>query len=182
MPRALGLVEYKTTPKGIEGADAMLKASAVELLFSSPICPGKYVVIVGGEVDAVRTAVEKGVAVGGIFTVDSQVIPNAHPAVFPALTGTVETPRVEALGVVETISAVAALSVGDTAAKAAAVTLMEIRIARGLGGKGFVLLTGDLGSVESAVRACEKALGEDGGMVSSAVIASPHPGLLGSVF
>ena len=49
MSKAIGLVEYKTIPKGIEAADAMLKASEVQLLFSSPICPGKYVTIVGGE-------------------------------------------------------------------------------------------------------------------------------------
>ena len=49
MSKAIGLVEYKTIPKGIEAADAMLKASEVQLLFSSPICPGKYVTIVGGD-------------------------------------------------------------------------------------------------------------------------------------
>jgi len=47
---AIGLVEYKTVPKGVEAADAMLKASEVRLLFSSPICPGKYVSIIFGEV------------------------------------------------------------------------------------------------------------------------------------
>ena len=109
MSKAIGLVEYKTIPKGIEAADAMLKASEVQLLFSSPICPGKYVTIVGGEVDSVKTAVDKAVAVGDIFTVDSHVLTSIHPSVLPAITATVEIKKVEALGVVETISAVAAI-------------------------------------------------------------------------
>jgi len=33
MSKAIGLVEYKTIPKGIEAADAMLKASEVQMRF-----------------------------------------------------------------------------------------------------------------------------------------------------
>jgi microcompartment protein CcmL/EutN len=181
MSNAVGLVEYKTVPKGIEAADAMLKAAGVRLLFSSPICPGKYVTIVGGDVDSVRIAVKKAVEVGDIFTVDFHVLTNVHSSVIPALTATAEVPEVEALGVVETISAVAAISAGDIAAKAAGVCLVEIRIARGLGGKGFVLFTGELAAVETSVGACVEKLGTEGGIVSSAVIASPHKDLISSV-
>ncbi|MCX7828386.1 MAG: BMC domain-containing protein [Thermanaerothrix sp.] len=181
MSLAIGLMEYKTVPKGVEAADAMLKASEVRLLFSSPICPGKYVSIISGEVDAVRTAVNKAVLVGGIFTVDSHVLPNVHPSVIPALTGTADFGGVEALGLVETISAVAAITAADVAAKAASINLLEVRIARGLGGKGFVVFTGDLGSVEASVRACEKRLGDEGGVVSSSVIASPHRDLVAAL-
>ena len=35
---------------GIQTADEMVKAGNVELLLSTPICPGKYVIIVGGHV------------------------------------------------------------------------------------------------------------------------------------
>ncbi len=109
------------------------------------------------------------------------MLPSVHSSVISAITATVDIPKVEALGVVETISAIAAIKAGDVAAKAGNVALVEIRIARGLGGKGFVLFTGDLGSVETSVRACEKKLGEEGGIVSSAVISSPHKDLISSV-
>ncbi|PIE55386.1 MAG: propanediol utilization protein [Dethiosulfovibrio peptidovorans] len=181
MSTAIGLVEFKTIPKGIEASDAMLKASGVRLLFSSPICPGKYITIISGEVEEVRTAVSKGSSVGGIFTVDAHVIPNVHRDVTPAITGTVDTPEIPSLGVVETISAVAAIKAGDMAAKTASIHLLEIRIARGLGGKGFILIAGDLGSVESAVQACERGIGDEGGIVSTSVIPSPHRGLISFV-
>lgn len=64
------------------------------------------------------------------------------------------------------------------AAKAANVRLMEIRIARGLGGKGFVILTGEVSAVRSAVKAAMNQLEETGDITSSSVIASPHPGLI----
>ena len=181
MSKAIGLVEYKTIPKGVEAADAMLKASEVHILFSSPICPGKYVTIVCGEVDSVETAVARAVATSGIFTIESHVLTSVHPSVIPAITATVEFGVVEALGVVETICAVAAIKAGDVAAKAAGVRLVEIRIARGLGGKGFVLFTGGLGSVETSVHACERQLGDEGGIVSAVVIPSPHKDLISFV-
>ena len=51
-------------------------------------------------------------------------------------------------------------------------------IARGLGGKGFVILTGEVSAVRSAVKAAMNQLEETGDITSSSVIASPHPGLI----
>lgn len=181
MSRALGLVEFKTIPKGIEAVDEMLKAAEVELVFASPICPGKYVVIVWGEVDDVGTSVKKAQQVGDIFTVDAYTIPNASEALLPAITGTTVIDKFEALGAIETISAVGAVQAGDIIAKASIVQLVEIRIARGLGGKGIVTYTGELGSVENANRAVLERMGQDGGIVSTAVIARPHQGLIGAI-
>ena len=89
--------------------------------------------------------------------------------------------EVRALGVVETICAVSAVQAGDVAAKAANVRLLEIRLARGLGGKGILLLTGDLGSVESSVEACRRRLGTEGGITSAVVIPSPHKALVSAL-
>ena len=49
MKRAIGLVELKSIPAGIQTADEMLKAAEVELIMANPVCPGKYVIIVSGE-------------------------------------------------------------------------------------------------------------------------------------
>ena len=62
-------------------------------------------------------------------------------------------------------------------AKAARVTLLDIRLARGLGGKGEVFFTGELGQVEAAKKAAEERLASDGNLVSSVVIARPHKDL-----
>ena len=181
MSKALGLVEYKTIPKAVLAVDEMLKAAEVELIFASPICPGKYVAMVWGEVDAVTTSVKKAEMIGDIFTIESYVIPNASPELMPAITGTTSITKFEALGVVETISAIGAVQAGDIIAKASIVELVEIRIARGLGGKGIVFYTGELGSVHSANKAVEARLGADGGIVSNVVIARPHKALIDSL-
>jgi microcompartment protein CcmL/EutN len=181
MSRALGLVEFKTAPIGIWAADEMIKAAEIKLLISAPTCPGKYITIISGEVADVETSVKRGVAVGGIFLVDSWVIPNISEAVFPALTGTVLAPHIEAIGVIETIAAVAAVKAADIVAKAAQVSLLEVRLARGLGGKGQVFYTGTLGDVEAANKAALEELGQEGGIVSSVVIARPSKKLIEAI-
>jgi microcompartment protein CcmL/EutN len=181
MSTALGLVEFKTVPVGLQATDEMLKASEVVLVLASPICPGKFVTIVSGQVANVTTSVSKAMDCAEGFLVEAHVLSNVDDSVLPALSGTVETPKPESLGVIETFAAISAIRAGDTVAKAANVRLIDIRLARGLGGKGEVIFTGELGQVESAKRAVDERLGCDGGLVSSVVIARPHPDLWQSV-
>ena len=49
MKKAIGLVELKSTPIGIQTADEMVKAANVELVLANPVCPGKYMIVVSGE-------------------------------------------------------------------------------------------------------------------------------------
>ena len=181
MSTALGLLEFKTIPVAVAATDEMLKAAEVDLILASPICPGKYITIISGEVANVTTSVNRGVAVGGIFLVDSHVITNVSDKVMPALSGASMIDEMEALGVIETVAAVGAVMAGDIVAKAGQVKLIEIRLARGLGGKGEVFYTGELGSVEAAAKAAQDRLGADGGIVSSVVIARPHKKLLEAI-
>jgi len=181
MKTALGLIEFKTVPVGIFATDEMIKASECKILFTSPTCPGKYVSIIYGEIADVETSIKRGIETGGIFYIDSSVIPNINESVISALTGTVNVSDIKALGIIETIAAVSAILAGDTVAKAANVSLLEIRLARGLGGKGEVFYTGELGAVEAANRAVLSMAEKEGGIVSSVVIARPSPALIQAI-
>ena len=174
MGKSIGLLELKSIPVGIETADAVLKAANVELLTATPTCPGKYVIIICGAVGAVKS----GRQTAGIYLVGHHTINNVHASVPEAIVGTSEVGHIASIGVIETMTALTAVEAGDYAAKAANVRLMEIRIARGLGGKGFVILTGEVSAVRSAVKAAMNQLEETGDITSSSVIASPHPGLI----
>jgi len=82
--------------------------------------------------------------------------------------------QVEALGIVETISVASTIVAADVAVKAAAITLTEIRLANGLGGKSFTLMVGDVPNVEAAVEAAVQAIKEDGSLVRWVVIPQLH--------
>ena len=110
----------------------------------------------------------------GTFLVGHHTINNVHESVPAAVVGTTEVSKVASLGVIETISALTAVQAGDIAAKASNITLMEIRIARGMGGKGFLIFTGEVSAVRSAVKACISGLESSGEIISHCVIPSPH--------
>ena len=75
---------------------------------------------------------------------------------------------------VETFSLASAISVADISVKAADVDLIEVRLGRGMGGKSYVIITGEVAAVEASVRAAEAGEGLEGLIASSVVIPSPH--------
>lgn len=178
MVKSIGLLELKSIPIGVQSADEMLKAANVELLVATPICPGKYVIIIGGQVGAVKSSMEKGRQVAGTFLICHHTINNVHASVPSALVGTVDVEHITALGMLETMSALTAVRAADIAAKASNITLMEVRVARGLGGKGFLIFTGEVSAVKSAVNSCINQLADTGDITSSCIIPSPHKGLI----
>lgn len=171
---AVGLVESSSIAIGFRTADAMLKAAGVELLAAEATSPGKYLIAVGGDVASVQAAVQAGADTAGDTLMDSLVIPRLHPEVLPAIRGETPAGAVAAVGVVETLTVAAAVRAADAAVKTAAVQLLAVRLARGLGGKGYVTYTGDVGSVQAATAAASEAARVSGGYLAATVIPAPH--------
>ena len=134
----------------------MVKAAQVDLLRSSTVCPGKYMIIVGGETGDVRAAMAEGIKRGGELVVDTLMLPNVHEQLIPAISMTNQVDVRGAVGVLEFYSIASAIIAADVAAKAANITLIEVRTGYAIGGKGFVTLTGDVGAVRAAVEAARK--------------------------
>lgn len=178
MKRAIGLIELRSIARGIETADVMLKQANVELLRAHVVCPGKYIVLIAGGVSAVRSAMDAGKKVAPEVVVDTFILDNVHPSVFPALAGVTEIEKVRALGVLETFTLAATIIAADIAVKAAAIELIEIRLPFALGGKAFMLITGDVDSVRTGINSAVSALKDNGVIESFTVIPAPHKGLV----
>lgn len=173
----IGMIELNSIARGIEVTDTLLKAADTKLIFSKPVCPGKYMTLIYGDVGAVKTAIDAGLAVGKNFVVDELVIPHVHEQIIPAINAGIEIGDVAAVGAVEYFNVAGAITGADAATKAAAVRLLEIRLGMGVGGKSFVTLCGDVSAVQSAVKAALYDAGEKGSVISSCVIPSPSPDL-----
>ena len=171
---AIGILELSSIAIGYRAQDAMLKAARVELLLARTICSGKYLIAVCGDVASVTAAVENGAQEADGFVIEKRVISRVHPSVFPAIGGSVEAPGTTgALGVIETFSASSIIDAADAAAKAANVLLLRIHLAMAIGGKGFMLLTGDVANVRAAVETGSAAAAAEGILVGSSVISAP---------
>ncbi|MBI3038401.1 BMC domain-containing protein [bacterium] len=172
--KAIGLIELSSIAMGFLTADAMLKAASVEIVLSRTVCPGKYIVLIWGDVAAVEASVRAGVSVSQGYLVNELVIPNIHPQIFPAITATNPVKTTDALGVLETFDVVSTILAADASAKAANVTLCEIRLAMALGGKAFYSFTGDVAAVEAAIAAGREVLESNGLIVNWVVIPRPR--------
>lgn len=172
--RAIGIIESSSVAMGYLIGDTMIKAANVELLLLRSICSGKFVALVGGEVAAVKAAIEAGTVAAAHTMVDSFIIPNVHESIFGAIRGATDVARMEALGILEAFSVASLIEGADAAVKAANVELVEVRLAMALGGKAFCTMTGSVADVREAVKAGAAVIGEKGLLVNSVVIPSPR--------
>lgn len=175
MEKAIALVETISIAAGIAAADAMVKISQVSLFLARPICPGKFLVLVGGDVEATKQALQKGQEVAQSYLADSILISHIHRDVLLAMEASVvieDLSSLKALGVIETFSVASCILAADAAVKAGGVKLVEIRPAMGLGGKSYVTMLGDVSAVEAAVEAGNRKAEPEGMLVKSVVIPS----------
>ena len=172
---SIGLIELSSVATGFLVEDMMLKAGSVRLLLARSICSGKFLIVVAGDVASVEAAVQAGAVAAGPSLIEKGQIARLHPAVLAAISNAVDVdPRqLRSIGVIETFSAASIIAVADAAVKSANVTLLRIHLAMALGGKGFVLMAGDVASVQAAVAAGSRVAAEDGMLVGRSVIAAP---------
>jgi len=175
MHKAIGMIEFKTVSAGITAADIMVKTAAVELLEAQTVCPGKYIALIAGDLSAVKAAVESAEHTRSEEFIDSFVLGNPDESIFPAIYGTSHIEEVDALGILETYDAASIIVAADIAAKTAIVKLIELRIAKGMCGKSYMLVTGDVAACEAAIAKAKMSVGEKGMFLDSSVIANPDP-------
>lgn len=178
---SLGVIEVNSVAAGIEAGDNMIKTANVSLVAAQAVCAGKYIILVRGDVSAVKSSVEAGRETAGSNLVDSLVIASVHPQVFQAINATSEVTANQAVGVIETYSLASCILSADEAAKSANVTLIELRLGRGLGGKSYLILTGDVSAVREAVRAGIAIPASEGMVARTAIIPAPHPDLMNAL-
>lgn len=179
--QALGIIELNSIASGIETADAMLKAADVSLISAMAICAGKYMILLQGDVAAMKSAMEAGEEVAGRHCVNAKMIANLDPAVFTALMGAGEVEDGQAVGVIETFSVVTCVLASDTAVKASDVSLIEVRLARGLGGKAFVVFSGEVSSVQAALDAAIEEHQDEGMIFKTVLVPQLHKDVLNAI-
>jgi microcompartment protein CcmL/EutN len=165
MSDALYIVEYNRISRGVVALDLMLKRAGVMALYAAPICIGKYVIAVGGDVGDVREA--KAEADGNADgMISSYFMPGAHPdvlnyfgrggknaPVFP------EEPKpADAIGIFETKSVSSGFVSLDAALKNGRAEILKIWMGRFIGGKFCWILGGEVSEVSSALKAAGRAV------------------------
>ena len=86
----------------MRAADAMVKKAPVRALVAGSVHPGKYLVLVDGDVASVEESLAAGVEAGAPALIDRLFLPDIHPAVGNAIAGQRSKDPIDTLGVIET--------------------------------------------------------------------------------
>ena len=174
MFKSIGVIELKNVPKGVEATDDALKSAGVEMVSAHPSCPGKYEIILTGSISNVTAAIDHVPGKFENYVIDSSVMGRIDEQVITALFGTQQSEKKGSLGLIETFSAATCIKAADIAVKTARVEIFDLRVSRGLGGKGVVIITGEIGDVTAAVEAGANYAKGAGMLSATSVIAAPH--------
>ena len=176
-PPALALVELSSIASGMNVTDVMLKAAEVKLVLSRSICSGKFMVLVAGEQAEVEASLQAGLDAAAETAIDHVRIDNVHPDVYPALSSTNAVNNRSAVGIVESFSVASLVEAIDAVAKEAEVEMCQCRLAMALGGKAYLVFTGDVEAVRYAIDAGAAVVERRGLLVNKVVIPDPRPEL-----
>lgn len=177
---AIALIETESIAKGIVVADALVKRATVKIALAEAITPGKFVLLFFGELADVEESFKAGVETAGASLLDKLLLPYAAKGLVYALNGTLEAGSGESLGIVETQTVASAVLAADVALKRGEVFLTRLHLARGIGGKGYFTLTGDLHMVEAALDAVGRAI-EAPLLLATELIQKPSADLKGTI-
>ena len=178
MQPAIALLEFDSIAIGVRAGDAMVKRAPVEVTYAGTVHPGKYLVLVGGDVACVEEAYAAGLEAGREALVDQIKLPAVHPELVAVLQGIKGRMAGEALGVVETRTVAATVGAADRGLKGAEVGLVEIRLADRLGGKAYCVFSGAVADVEAAVEIAVEHLDTPENLVAKVVIPDFHEEML----
>ncbi|HEY4690913.1 MAG TPA: BMC domain-containing protein [Anaerolineae bacterium] len=173
-PVALALIEFSSIAAGMHAGDAMAKKAPIARLVAGTVHPGKYLVLISGAVADVEESLGAGRLAGSSSVIDFVLLPQVHPAVVEAIAAGAardesgRSMRGPSLGVIETSTVAAAIHAADAGVKGAEVSLLELRLADGLHGKGLVLYTGEVHDVEAAVEIGARAI--DAGLIVNQIV------------
>ena len=178
MSTSLGFLEYISIGKGIEAADLITKNTDIDILLSAPNCPGRYQILFAGDVAAVNEAVELAESIAEFNFLDSLVLPRVDERVLSACFAPDVTDIGDAIGVFETMTMTATIEGADSMVKASDVRIVELRLGKGLAGKSYVIVTGTVQDVQSAIDTALEGVTDRGVLISSVVIPSVNRELI----
>lgn len=173
-PPALGVLEIASVARGMIVADAVVKKAEITLFRAEAFTPGKFIVmIVGGEAE-VEVSMSVGIELAHERLIDHLLLPHADAQLLPAIRGDVTVDEsVDSLAIVECEAVSSALRGADLAVKATETRLVQMQLARGLGGRAYFTLTGTLAQIEAAVDVARREI-HVSKWINAEIIARPH--------
>lgn len=173
---AVASLELASVARGVVALDAMVKRAENTIAAARTLSPGRYLILLSGNVAEIEEAMDAGREAAGEDRVDEVLLRDPADQLRHALASELPFELDESMAIVETTTVSSTLLALDRALKEAEVALLELRLGAGLSGKGIFTLTGALHMIEAARDAVTAVLQPER-IVRIEVIAQPHPDL-----
>ena len=171
---AIALLEFDSVAVGTIVADAMVKRAPIATFRVGTVQPGKYLILVGGTVAVVEEAHSEGLRLSEDALTDEILLPYVHEEVYNAVEGKRLANKGDALGIIETSAIPSNVKAADAARKSVDVTIVELRLGDGLGGKGLTHFSGRLAEVEAAIDAGLRSISNGRVKTRTVIIPAQH--------
>ena len=157
---ALAIVEFSSIAVGTRATDALMKKSPVQLRRVGTFQPGRFAALFTGGVAEVEESFVEALRIGAEALLDRLFLADIDATVLAAALGkTADWHDGDCLAVIESSTLAGVIEATDAAIKGARVSVVQVRLGDGLGGKGIAHLIGEQADIEAAVeigsdRAC----------------------------
>lgn len=178
MKNALGMIEFSKIPQGYYYLDKIAKGNSIEILYSATVCPGKFIALFKGNIASVSRAVEELQGESDSL-IDSFVLGNPNEELYSNIMGVYTAiDKGKAIGISESFSVAAIIEAADIALKSAGVKLCQLRLAKGMCGKSFFVVMGDVSAVNAALQSSDRFLKSKAMYIDSVLISNPDENIL----
>ena len=174
MGDALALLEMDSVAGGLSALDTLVKRASVNVLEANLVEPGKFLILFDGGVAEVGECHAVVAERYGGQLLSDMVLPMVHSLLVAGLRGEESLKSPDTIGVVEGTDVATTLRAADRALKDADIGLCGIRVANGLAGRAYFVVSGIQHDVEAGVAAAVSILNDAGRLHRSEVIARPH--------
>ncbi len=177
----IGILELSSMADGFNTLDAVVKESPVTIIKAEPINPGKYLIMITGDVASVEAAMDVGVNIAGTSIVDHILLKNLDEQIIPAIKGCQAPEEWDAVGLLETNSVAAGVEAADMVVKEAEIHIVGILTGNETGGKALVKLTGAIGDINTAMNSAVEMLNNKEQLYRNIIIPGPHVDIEGYI-
>ncbi|NQT60183.1 MAG: BMC domain-containing protein [Bacteroidetes bacterium] len=177
----IGVLELSSIANGFKTLDSVVKESPVTILKAEVLNPGKYLIIITGDVASVESAMDAGIEVAGGSLIDHILLTNMDEQVIPSINSCHSPVEWDAVGFLETYSVAAAVEAADRSVKEANVHIVEIVTGNESGGKAMLKISGTIGNVDAAMSSAVTLVRDKGQLCSNVIIPRPHGDVKGFI-
>lgn len=175
---ALALLEIQSVARAMRTLDALVKEAPVTVVETNLVEPGKVLILFGGGVAEVESAVRVGRETAGEDLLDQVFLPMVDPRIWGGLAGRYHVGEPDTVGVIEASSVAATIAACDRSLKMANVGLCGLRVTPALGGKGYYVVHGLQHDVDASIEVGSAELKQRARLVRAERIGRPHPEFL----